>query len=177
MTWQALFGEKATTKIAVILQTRDQAQELATRLRSSTHVNHDQVFVVTPSDRDFTRKLEPEPQGIARTAIRAHLVCGAAGLVAGLLVWGGLIAADVSAIVSTPGLGGLAIVFVCTVIGLLLGGLITARPDHDALVINQVRKAIDQGQWAVVTHPRSPRECEAIETILNASDVEYLRSV
>lgn len=177
MTWQALFGEKATTKIAVILETKSEAQELATRLRSSARVSHNQVTVVTPGDPDFDRKVEPEPKGVARTAIRAHVICGAVGLVAGLAVWGGLYGSGITAITSTPVLSGIAIVFVCAVSGLLVGGLLTARPDHDALVITQVRKASRDGQWSVVAHPHSPAECDAIEAVLKASEVQYIRSV
>jgi len=39
----------------------------------------------------------------------------------------------------------------------LIGGLLTARPDH-AWVIATVRRAVRQGRWAVVVHPLSQQQ-------------------
>jgi len=52
-----------------------------------------------------------------------------------------------------------AMVFFGGLIGLLLGGLLTARPDH-VRVIATVRRAIRKGRWAVVIHPVSQRQLD-----------------
>lgn len=100
----------------------------------------------------FSRKLEPEQAGIRRTFIRAHVITGIAAVVTGLLVYAGSILARSNAILSTPGMSLVAMVFLGGLGGLLRGGLLSLRPDHYR-VIAVVRRAIKEDQWALVIHP------------------------
>ena len=88
----------------------------------------------------FSRKLEPEQAGIWRTLIRAHVVAGTAGVIAGVLVYLGFLLADSAAVKSTPGMSLVAMVFFGGLIGLLLGGLLTARPDHVGVITTVPRR-------------------------------------
>src|SRR5690606_2417921 len=83
MSWQALFGERATTKIAAIYDTREAASGAAVALSRIAGLEPSQWTLIAPHEQGFARKLEPEIQGIARTGVRAHLILGAVGLLAG----------------------------------------------------------------------------------------------
>ena len=176
MNWQMLFGEKATTKIAAVFDSESQALSAADFLKSAAGLQSTQVLLVEPYERDYAKKLEPEPQGVARTAIRAHAMLGLAGLVAGILIWFALYAADIPAIDSSPGLSAMAIIFLGSIAGLLLGGLITSRPDHQ-IVIQRVKTATEAGQWSLIVHPRDARECDVVIEKLTAAGADIARTV
>jgi len=176
MSWQALFGERATTKVAAIYPDEAQANAMADRLRTQGDLNATQVWVVAPGDDAFARKLEPEPAGVFRTGVRSHLVFGVAGLLVGLLIWAVLRAMEVRMIVTTPVLSLVAFLFVAGSAGGLLAGLLTIRPDHQ-LVIQRVRTACTSGEWSLVVHPRSPKECDRVVEVLTASGAQVVRSV
>ncbi|RTZ40969.1 hypothetical protein EKL30_14845 [Candidimonas sp. SYP-B2681] len=176
MTWQALFGERATTKIAAVFDTEGAACATADSLKDKAGLQSTQVLLVGPDEKEYAKKLEPEPQGIIRTAIRSHLLLGLAGLVAGGLLWMAFYSADIPAIQSSRALSALAFLFFGAVAGLLLGGLLTSRPDHQ-LVIQRVQTAIDDGHWSLIIHPRNERECDAVMVSLAESGAEIVRSV
>ena len=176
MAWQALFGEKATTKLAGFFETQEALDKVSAELRQVSGLQNTQLLVVRPHAADFDRRLEPETEGVARTAVRAHLVLGGLGLLAGLVLWGILYAMGVPAIVSSPYYSGGAIVAFATVGGLLLGGLVTARPDHQ-IVIQAVESATKDGRWSLVMHPRDSEQCKSVETVLATAQVEMVRSI
>ncbi len=176
MVWQKLFGEKATTKIAAFFDTEDQLDTVAATLRARAQLQAGQLRTVRPGEHDFGRKLEPEGRGITRTAIRSHLILGLAGLAVGFIAWLALYLAGVTAIISSPGFGAGAFLFFGAIAGLLLGGLITARPDHQ-LVIQPVRTASEEGRWSLIVHPTDPQQCDAVMQVLEDQGVEAVRTV
>ncbi len=175
MVWQKLFGERATTKVVAVFDTQAQA-EACVDLLQSEGLQATQLQQVAPNEKGYDIKLEPEPKGIARTAVRAHTLLGAAGLVLGLLIWLALYYGGVGLITSTPLPSAIALLFFMTAGGMMLGGLVTARPDHQ-LVIERTRTATSQGKWSLVIHPRNPQQCDAVVDLLAATDVEATRSV
>ncbi|KAF0812232.1 hypothetical protein IGB42_03222 [Andreprevotia sp. IGB-42] len=165
MLGELISGEEARTKIAAVFDNEASATAAAEQVRQATQAEGAQVQLITPTDQHYGRKLEPESNGIVRTAIRAHATLGAVGLVMGLLLFGLLYAADLPAIVSSPLAAGMMIGVLGMVFGLLGGGLATMRPDH-AAVITPVRDAVQHGQWAVVVHPTSSQQCDAAMRVL-----------
>lgn len=176
MTWQALFGERATTKIAGTFDRQDDATAAMATLKSQTRLKAKQLKLISPHEKKFGTKLEPEVKGIARTAVRSHVYMGMAGLALGIALWVILYAAGWNLVRSSPGLSMIPFLFFPTIAGLMLGGLITARPDQTA-VITQVRDAIDQGKWVVVVHPYSPGQCDDAEAVMKGNAIEVWRSV
>ncbi len=175
MAWQKLFGERATTKIAAIFDTHGEACAVADRIRAEANLNLTQVHIIGPNDGDFSKRLEPETAGVARTLVRSHIILGLAGFVVGLLIWAGLYAAGMQTIVSTPVLSAVAILFFSTSAGGLLAGLVTIRPDHQ-LIAERIQEAREAGKWAVVVHPRSPAQCDAVAHMLPPA-TEVVRSL
>ncbi len=177
-----IFGERSLTKVAGLFMSRDQADGVAQEVKRTAGLDDPQVYLVGPPDGSapnspaFSRKLEPEQAGIWRTLIRAHVVAGSAGVVAGLLLYLGFVLADSAAVKSTPGMSLVAMVFFGGLIGLLFGGLLTARPDH-ARVIATVRRAIRQGRWAVVIHPVTQRQLDESMRALRDRSYRVVRSL
>ena len=56
-----------------------------------------------------------------------------------------------------------------TMFGLMVGGLLTIRPDHEA-VIAPVREGVKSGRWAVVVHPASRQQFDDALRVLRHTD-------
>src|SRR3546814_17050750 len=122
MAWQTLFGELATTKIAAIFENEAAAASAAAALHSTTDLQATQLRLVRPHEKDYSNKLEPESHGIARTALRAHLILGVAGAVLGIAAWGLVYAMDMHVIVSSPQACAGALIFFADFGGSNVGG-------------------------------------------------------
>lgn len=177
-----IFGERSLTKVAGLFSSKSLAESVAQQVKLTAGLDDPQVYLVGPPDGAafnspaFSRKMEPESTGIWRTMIRAHVVAGTAGVIVGILVYIGFILAGSAAVKSTPGMSLVAMTFFGGLIGLLLGGLLTARPDH-ARVITTVRRAIRQGRWAVVIHPLTQHQLDMSMRELRDRSYRVVRSL
>lgn len=163
----ALTGETSTSKVAAIFDSARAARRIAHGLRRELQLKQSQVQVITPDTRHPGRKLEPEGRGIARTIIIAHLRLGAAGLAAGALAFGLLYASGLDLVTSSPGFAAALIMGYGGVFGLMAGGLVALRPDHDPY-IHRVRDALEDGRSAVVVHAFDADQREAAKQALAA---------
>jgi hypothetical protein len=154
MTQSVIFGEQSLTKVAALFDQAIDAQAAAERVVRDGRLPLKRVLVVGPGDRALGRKLEPEDRGIFLTLLKAHISLGAGGLVAGLLFGWIQVIAGVGYAVASPyytvGVAGA----LGMIAGLVLGGLVTLRPDH-TMLITKVKDGLRKGQWAVVVHPTS----------------------
>lgn len=171
-----LVGEYAGSKLAAIFANEAAARSAANRVRESLGLSDVQVQVITPNDRHPGRKMQPESHGIFRTLIQAHVKLGIVGLVAGIALWFLLRALGVGFIVNT-GLLTLAVLAVFgAMAGLMLGGLVTLRPDHEPF-IHAVREAMGEGRSAVVVHPLDDAQREAAEALLKEASGEVVSTL
>ena len=93
----AFFGERSLTKVAAVFPARAQAEQAARRLTLASGFDEQQVAVLAPRDGTWRRadvlasKMEPEERGIWSTIIRAHVLTGFIGFLAGaalcLIMW------------------------------------------------------------------------------------------
>ncbi|MGK2951870.1 MAG: hypothetical protein ACSLEZ_05735 [Thiobacillus sp.] len=176
-----IFGERSLTKVAALFADKRQAEDVAQQVKQVAGLDDPQVYLLGPTDGAtdspaFSRKLEPEQAGVWRTLIRAHTIAGTIGVVAGVVVYLGFVLADNAAVRSTPGMSLVAMVFFGGLIGLLFGGLLTARPDH-AFVITTVRRAIRRGRWAVVIHPLTQGQLDLSMGELRSRSDRVVRSL
>ncbi|WP_454727431.1 MULTISPECIES: riboflavin biosynthesis protein RibA [Cupriavidus] len=176
MVAKLFWGERARTKIAALFDDEASASYAVDSVRAAARLDMAQVRLIRPHESHFGQRLEPEEQGIARTAVRAHLSAGVAGLVAGLLVYAGLRIGGVAAVAASPGLAALACAVFGLLLGMMAGGLLTARPDHQA-VITPVREAVEAGRWAVVVHPGSPQQCDTAMRVLGQATRDLVRTM
>lgn len=156
-TASAFFGEKYLTKVAAVFDDGEQARAAAERVVRESGIASEQVRVLRPDDPAMARKLEPETRGIARTLARSHLTLGVAGLLVGLGAALVLIALDFILFTWNPLYTVIAFGFFGAIAGLLLGGLVSLRPDHDRLIA-WVRASARDGQWFVLVHARDHQE-------------------
>lgn len=172
----ALTAEASGQKVAAIFSTETRAREVAAQLRTELGLGDPQVRVVTPNDHRPGRKLEPESQGIFRTMILAHARLGALGAVAGAVLFGVFWFAGAGMVVNAAAPAAFAMIVIGGLVGLMAGGLVTLRPDHD-VVINRVFEAIGEGQCAVVVHAQSTEQVEAVQEKLKAAGGEVVSTV
>jgi len=165
----SLFGERSLTLVAATFSTRAEAVDAATTLQSE--LPQAGVALIHPHDVNLARKLEPESQGIWRTAGRSHLVLGLAGLVFGAVVAATLVSSGWPAAVQSPMLATLFLSNLGLFAGLMVAGLLTLRPDRSR-VFTLIRERIVSGHWAVVAHPTSASQSErALASLQKAGGV------
>jgi hypothetical protein len=155
------FGERSLTKIAVVFDSRAGAQSAAAAVAAAGDLDTPQVRIVEPFDRAVGAKVEPEDNGIWRTIVRAHVACGALGALAGVVFYAVLRADGIAAAAAAPGLGLLASAGFGALLGLMAGGALSLRPDHE-WVLGPVREAARAGRWAVIVHPVSAEQRERV---------------
>jgi hypothetical protein len=59
--------------------------------------------------------------------------------------------------------------------GLLIGGLLSMRPDHGVL-ITLVRRGLESGQWAVIAHPFNAEQTHRAVDLLQLDHAHIVRS-
>ena len=176
-----IFGERSLTKVAGIYSTAQGAEDARARVRRGGTWADGQVVLLTPADaamsrRDMAKKMEPESRGIGRTILRAHLFTAFVGIAVGAGAWGLFMYVGNGLIGGSPGLSFIAFAFFGTVFGLMLGGLISLRPDH-ALLITVVRSALRSGLWAAVVHPFDEKQAEEAVDLLRAGSQQVERTL
>lgn len=179
---QGLFGERSLTKVAGLFAQKSQAESSMEQVLRSGGLNAAQVRLLGPQDAHTARRewlgraMEPESAGIARTFLQTHLVGGMAGAVAGLALYLWFYRAGHPMIASSPAVAFIAIVGFAATFGLLLGGLLTMRPDHVRL-ITRVRSALRHNQYAVVAHPINSEQTERVRQVLEKSAAEVVTTL
>lgn len=176
MSWKMLSGERFTKKLVGVFDYENEAIVIMERLKQQLGLRDEQMQLVHPYEKNYDIKLEPETRGVARTAVRAHTTSGVGGLLVGILIWAVLYAVGGDAVRSAPIGAAVAIIFFATAAGLMLGGLITARPDHEGVILH-VREAVEQGKWALIVHSRGASQSNKAEAILSNRTDDVLSSV
>jgi hypothetical protein len=166
MTGSVFFTEEVSnSKVAAICPSVAVARLQAARVREAMGLPASQVQVLTPGDTKPGRMLEPESHGIYRTMLWSHAKLGAMGALAGILAYAALRMQAVPMITQSPWLSLAALVFFGGIAGLMVGGLVTLRPDHDPYVM-KVLGALREGDSAVVVHALSAEQKREAERIL-----------
>jgi len=175
-TLSALTGETSDSKVAAMFDNERRARRTARGLRRRLGLKQSQVQVITPLSRHPGRKMEPEGRGIMRTIVIAHLKLGAVGLAAGALVFGLLYALGLDLVTASPGFAAALIIGYGGVFGLMAGGLVSLRPDHDPY-INRVRDGLGEGRSAVVVHAFDSDQRDAAKRALDAEGGDAVRTL
>lgn len=175
MTNHILSGEQFNIRMAATFDAGDTAQQCAKQIKASG-LQASQVKLIGPDDKRWGHKVEPEDSGIARTLVRSHLVLGGAGFVVGLIAWGALYALNVGLLRGAPVGSLIAFLFFSTAAGLMLGGFVAMRPDHEVVNVT-VQTALEKGKWTLVIHPKDQQQAESVKNTLNENDVDSVRSL
>ncbi len=160
-------GELSNSKVAAVFPKEIAAREAAEGVSTALSLGAAQVQVITPAESHPGRKLEPESRGIWHTIVVAHVRLGIVGIVAGALAFVAMRAAGIAFIVNSPVAAALVLMGFGGVGGLMLGGLVSLRPDHDRYV-EATRDAMAAGDTTVVVHAFSAEQREQAAEFLRA---------
>lgn len=175
MSTNAISGEQSNTKFLAVFDTEAELEQCRIALEQAGY-DPNQLAVITPGERHYGRKLEPEAQGIFRTAIKAHTLFGLIGFALAIAIWGGLYLAGIPIIVASPLISLVPFVFILTSVGLLLGGLITFRPDQ-LVVIQGVKSAQRAGRWSLVVHSRNATQSVQVQQWFDTAGIPVVHSL
>ena len=114
--------------------------------------------------------------GIWRTILRAHAKLGVVGAVLGLVAFAILYALGLPMVVQSPVAAGLVLLGFGTIAGLMLGGLVALRPDHDRYV-QATRDAMEEGHTTVVVHALSREQQDVAADFLASRGGEVTRTL
>lgn len=175
MSTSIISGEQSNTKFLAVFATEAELDHCRVALQQDG-IDPNQVVSIAPHEQNYARKLEPEPQGIERTAIRSHVLFGGLGLLIGLVIWVALYASEVEFIVASPIISLLPFVLLFPVAGMMLGGFVTLRPDH-LIVIEGVKQAQSKGQWSLIVHSRNSNQKAHLEQWFKDANIHAVHSV
>jgi hypothetical protein len=176
MSDNPLTGEVSNSKLAAVFDSETAARAAAAALAVETSLQPAQVKVITPGEPHPGIRLEPEGGGIWRTIVVAHVWLGVAGLVAGAGAFMVLMWLGVPFIVQSPWTAGLVMTAFGGVGGLLLGGLVSLRPDHDPYIL-ATRDAMGARRTTVVVHALSEDQLSRANEVLAARGAEITRTL
>ncbi len=160
-------GELSDSKVAAVFPEEIAARQAAAGVSAALSLGEAQVQVITPAEPHPGRKLEPESRGIWRTIVVAHVRLGMVGIVVGALAFVAMRAAGIAFIVNSPVAAALVLMGFGGVAGLMFGGLVSLRPDHDRYV-EATRDAMTAGNTTVVVHAFSAEQREHAAEFLRA---------
>jgi len=169
-------GESFDHKVAAVVDTQAEADTIAQEVVAETSLEQKQVIVVSPGGSHEGHKLEPEDRGIVRTGIRAHIRLGIIGVVLGLVLFLLLLALDVGLARDNGMVAALVLMFFGGVFGLLAGGVVMLRPDHEAYLVSS-QSALRKGKFVITVHARSHEQLEEAKSALGRRHLKLVASV
>lgn len=175
MTTNLISGEQSNTKIVAVFKTKQAAEDCAKKMQEHG-LDTTQFDIVSPHEKNYQRKLEPEGQGIKRTGIKAHATFAILGFVLGWVLWGVLYFLEFNSIKNAPIASLSAFLFFLTCAGLMIGGFITMRVDQQ-VVIQTVDTAVKKGHWSLLIHSRSHEQTHAVTQALSDLGIDSVRSL
>lgn len=169
-------GEVSNSKLAAVFSTRSLARDAADEMIAELSLQPAQVKLIDPDTPDVGIKLQPEGGGIWRTIVLAHIKLGIVGAVVGLLAFVLMWGLDVPFVARSPLAAGSVAMSFGLIGGLLLGGLVSLRPDQDGY-INATREAIRTGRTTVVVHALTREQRNLAADFLSGRGAEVTQSL
>lgn len=163
-----IIGEKRPGMVSGVFSNEEDAKTAVACLVHEGDFDSENINLVSPNDKYFEQKVEPDEAGIARTLVMSHLVFGFMGLLIGLILAAMLTLFGPPLAQSSPMFTTMALALICFFIGLIVAGLVSVRPDHDPLIVS-TREAIRSGSWAVVVHTLDKDEMYRAKIVMSGS--------
>lgn len=155
----------SATQVAAIYDNEQDAQESVAELTTATDVSQQQITVINPFDQDFSQKLEQDSQKLGSRMWYSHIIFGAAGLIAGLIVAWVLVSVGPTLTQNNPMFTFIAMISPGVFIGLFMAGLFNLRPDRTE-IIDMVRHAIRRDHFAVVVNLKKSQKVTNVSSLL-----------
>lgn len=160
-------GEWSTRKVAAVFPFEAAARDAAQGVAATLSLGAAQVQVVTPGRSSPGRTRAPASRRVWPALGVAQVWLGIGGAVVGLLASGMLYASDIPFIADAPVTAALVLLLFGAMAGLMLGGLVSLRPDRDRDV-EATCHAIDTGETTVVVHAFSAEQADRAAALLRA---------
>jgi hypothetical protein len=158
-------GEQFEHKVAGIFGQADMARQAEQQLRQAAGIDERHIHWLDADTAHPGRRLEPDSQGIWRTLVRSHVWLGLIGAGLGLVAFAVLWLIGVGFVVGNPAWSAGLLVAFSALGGLLLGGVLTLRPDHTPYLL-RTREAIEQGAPVLAVEAESRQQMHSIEAVL-----------
>ncbi len=172
----SLTGEQESHKGAAVFDTETDARAAARVLCERTSLTDGQVSVLSPRDPHPGSELEPEDQGIWRTLVRSHVGLGAGGVVTGFVAFLILSALGIGFIAQNALVAGSVLAAFGLMLGLLLAGAVTIRPDHTPYLI-KAQSALRRGKYVLAVHASSTQQLQEAKSLLDSRNVKTVQSI
>lgn len=169
-------GEQSNHKLAAVFSDASEAGEACRRLADETSLDRDRIDVLDSASENQHRRLLPESHGIWQTVLRSHLVLGLVGATLGLALFAILFLGGVPFVADNPLLSVLVFVHVFTLFGLMVGGLVSLRPDQVPYV-RAARRALESGQSVLLVHAESADELDEARAFLQQPAQKTVRTI
>ncbi len=176
MDKSTIIAEESPNKVGAVFSSATAAESVMTSLSDKTGIHRNQIMVIKPGDKCLEQKLEPESHNIWRTLVRSHLWMGAIGLSIGVLFAVALLMIDVPALVYSPLYGIVILGVLGALLGLMVGGLISLRPDHDLMIL-RAKEVTGKGRWFLVVHAKNLSQQRSAKSILNQVSDDVVASL
>jgi hypothetical protein len=168
MTHQTLSAEHYSHKVTAEYDSHSAADQAISALEDRAELPSSQIQLVEPGDPDMAHKVEPESKGIAGLLVKSHFGLGLGGLAFGLALAAVLVLTGPAITRSSPVMTFIALGFIFPILGLLLAGVISLRPDHDPMIA-KTRSAASKGRWTVVAHCVSAEQQKRVKDTIGHS--------
>lgn len=172
----SLTGEQEGHKVAAVFDTEPDARGVAKALQEGTSLTNEQVTVLSPVDRHQGKELEPEDEGIWQTLVRSHIGLGAGGAVTGFIVFLILSALGIGFIAQNAVVAASVLAALGLVLGLLLAGAVTIRPDHTPYLM-KAQSALRKGKYVLTVHASSAQQLQEAKSLLDARNVKTVQTI
>ncbi len=159
------WSNRSPARVAALFGDAESAYKAVSRLMTETDLSNEQVLVVDPQDPLVKNSSEPDTRGVGRILLRSHLTLALLGLLIGLasalvLTSAGVLINDARPMMISVTFGAFG-----AILGLLVAGLMTARPDHRRLNIASI-KGVRVGHWMVVALAADREQRERARSVL-----------
>lgn len=167
-----VIDEQHPAKVAAIFKTESDASSARQALIDQGDFASKLINIIKPEDPNLSKKIEPESHGIAKTILKSHGILGIVGFILASI----LVAAGPTFTQNSPLPTYLALSFFGLLIGLMVAGAITLRPDHDPL-INEIIEASHHQQWTVIVQTDNRGAVNKAKEILETDAVTVKETI
>lgn len=171
-----IIDEKHPSKVAGIFNSAETAEAAQEKLIKQGHFRAKDIKIVRPHDAGISKKIEPTDSGIAATLVNSHVIIGISGLVFGLVLAYILIMLGPDMFSSSPLLVYLALGFVGSMLGLMIAGGVSLRPDQDPLISDTV-EASNEDKWSVVVQIDDDKANERAQSLMKETAVSVTHTL
>lgn len=168
--------EKHTGRVAAVYGSEQAANAAKQKLIDQGKIKPSVISIVKPEDSEISKKIEPESEGIANTLVKSHVWIGLIGVVIGVIISTFLVLAGPEMTRSNPFYTYFVFVFVGAMLGMMVAGGISLRPDHDPLTTQTV-EASQEHHWSVIVQTDDQDDIDLVKKLLESSAIEITETL